>query len=224
MMKFFSIFIRNPAPLREDLAMKKIILLTLVVLLLLIPGTASAILLPTFTVTIADDGLSFSIYFSNGETVIEHIMLTYCDGTYRDEYIFIKGGLNTYNVDKPISHVESFSPQPNGSSLGLDASRNCEPGAEPLFMMWLLTRGDEGCILLSETHPSVERQKALCFPATDPDWVADNAPCADYVHDNGTDYGFWSCDAFGFSRLPLYDEDRPDLWEVWQRHAARQEE
>src|SRR3972149_4896319 len=35
-------------------------------------------------------------------------------------------------------------------------------------MVWLLTRGDWDCILVSETHPSIPRQQAKCFPLLDP--------------------------------------------------------
>lgn len=72
---------------------------------------------------------------------------------------------------------------------------------KPLIPMWLLTRGDQGCILISETHPAVHRQNALCFPATDPNWTATNAPCAAYVYDDDT----WACDRYGYYRLPLED-------------------
>ena len=208
--------------------MKKLILISVVVLLL-IPSTVAAFVAEPPTVTIAGNGLSFTIT-SNTLTGYFCPLVTYCDGTMAEfdcVYLDPQGGntSQTIPVSKPIAHVEVQYLVVNGFENGYTvvASRNCE-AANPLFMMWLLMRGDQGCILLSETHPSVERQKALCFPATDPDWVADNAPCADYVYDNGTDYGYWSCDAFGFSRLPLYDEDGLDLWEVWQRHAARQEE
>jgi hypothetical protein len=219
MMKFFSIFKRNPASLKREIAMKKMLLLSLAVLLMLMPGTASAG--GSFlTVTIAPDGLSFTI---TGAYSLWVYTVTFCDGT-EDEFSFDHGQdipTKIFHYKKPISHVEAQYGIPNGLVFTVEASRNCEfIGAEPLFMMWLMTRGDQGCILLSETHPSVERQKALCFPATDPDWVADSAPCADYVYSNDT----WSCDAFGFSRLPLHDENGPDLMEVWQRHAARQEE
>jgi hypothetical protein len=236
MKEVFKIFIRNPAQFKRELEMKKILLLTLAVLLLLMPSAASAAHPPVGPevtiasgVTIAGDGLSFTITF----IPVASYTVTFCDGTQVDGNHFDAppDPWETYAYNKPIAQVEVYPflpPTINGGTttvLGLIngytivASRNCEP-ADPLFMMWLLTRGDQGCILLSETHPSVERQKALCFPATDPDWVADNAPCADYVYDNDT----WSCDAFGFPRLPLYDETGPDLMQVWQRHAARQQE
>jgi hypothetical protein len=196
--------------------MKKIIFLSVVVLLL-IASTAS---IPLPTITIAPDGLSFTI--SNPYYYSVKYKVTFCDGTEQEGTIVFNPSFSiTIDLDKPISHVEAQYLVENDSPNGYKAvaSRTCE-AADPLFMMWLLTRGDQGCILLSETHPSVERQRALCFPATDPDWTADNAPCADYVYDNDT----WSCDAFGFPRLPLYDETGPDLMQVWQRHAARQQE
>jgi len=64
-------------------------------------------------------------------------------------------------------------------------------GRVPLYTLWLLTRGDWHCLIRSETHPSVERQRALCFPLIDPDWTATNAPCAAPVYDDGN----WACDA-----------------------------
>ena len=84
--------------------------------------------------------------------------------------------------------------------------------AQPLFKMWLLTNGEKMCMIISETHPSVERQQILCG------WVADNAPCSDYVYDDNT----WSCDSFGGLRLPLHGPGR-DLMEVWHKHDARGE-
>ena len=64
-------------------------------------------------------------------------------------------------------------------------------GRVPLYALWLLTRGDWHCLIRSETLPSVERQRALCFPLIDPDWTATNAPCAAPVYDDGN----WACDA-----------------------------
>jgi hypothetical protein len=190
------------------------------------PGTASAFVAEPPTITIAGDGLSFTIT-STSLSATFYPSVTYCDGTTAELPPIAldpqrDNTSQTVFLGKPISQVVAQLP-PNGIYMKFMASRNCE-AATPLFMMWLLTRGDQGCILLSETHPSIERQKALCFPATDPDWVADNAPCADFVYDNVYDNDTWSCDAFGFARLPLHDENGPDLWEVWQRHAARQEE
>jgi len=78
--------------------------------------------------------------------------------------------------------------------------------------MWLLTNGEKMCMIISETHPSVERQEILCG------WVATNAPCADYVYDDDT----WGCDSFGGLRLPLHGSGR-DLMEVWKAHKARDE-
>ena len=63
-------------------------------------------------------------------------------------------------------------------------------GRVPLYTLWLLTQGGWHCLIKSETHPSVERQRALCFPLIDADWSATNAPCAAPVYDDGN----WACD------------------------------
>jgi hypothetical protein len=80
---------------------------------------------------------------------------------------------------------------------------------EPLFKMYLLTRPDSYCLLISEVHPSVESQKALCFPGTD--WVATNTPCEGYVCDEDC----WECDYLGYERLSL-KELRP----IYKRHLS----
>jgi hypothetical protein len=84
---------------------------------------------------------------------------------------------------------------------------------EPLFQMWLLTRPESACILISEFHPSVERQEALCFPGQE--WVAENALCSGWVYDDG----YWDCDMYGYSHLPF-----ADLFKIFKRHAAMLEE
>jgi hypothetical protein len=81
-------------------------------------------------------------------------------------------------------------------SIKLEASLPPCTG-EPLFNMYLLTAGDSACILMSDTFPSVERQKALCFPGAD--WVAEASPCSGPVYSND----YWVCDSFGYERLPL---------------------
>jgi hypothetical protein len=70
-------------------------------------------------------------------------------------------------------------------------------GDSPLFRMWLLTGGGKYCILISETHPSIERQQAACFPGEG--WSASDAPCAGGVYADDT----WGCDALGYERAPL---------------------
>lgn len=75
--------------------------------------------------------------------------------------------------------------------------KKCE--GSPLFKMYLLTRPDSYCILVSDVHPSVESQKALCFPGTD--WVATNTACEGWVCDNDC----WDCDYLGFERITLSD-------------------
>jgi hypothetical protein len=217
MKKFLSTFMRYQAHFKERLEMRKIIMLFLVVLILLMPDAVFA----DGQVIIGPDPLTITI---SGDLDPEEVRIEviYCSGS-TEVWQSIPEIPYTIHFPAPFLYLQVFYED----FLAFTISRDCEPTAaepiqaEPLFTMWLLTRGDQGCILLSETHPSVERQKALCFPATDPNWIADNAPCADYVYDNGTDYGHWSCDAFGFARLPLHDKDGPDLWEVWQRHATR---
>lgn len=83
-------------------------------------------------------------------------------------------------------------------------------GAQPLFKMFLLTKADTCCIVISELHPSVERQKAICFPGLG--WVADWTPCAGWVYDDDT----WECDIYGYGRLPL-----KELLPIYERHAAQ---
>lgn len=87
-----------------------------------------------------------------------------------------------------------------------------EAGPQPLFKMWLLTRGNEHCLLISDTHPSVGRQAQACFPNIYFAWEAYNAPCAAYVYDNDT----WACDKYTPHRLPL-----DQLMGVWERHLGK---
>lgn len=94
----------------------------------------------------------------------------------------------------------------------LELAPEPEIAAKPLFRMWLLLNGEKMCMIVSETHPSVERQQILCG------WVADRAPCADYVYDNDT----WGCDSFGGLRLPLWGPGK-DLMDVWRAHKAREQ-
>ena len=84
--------------------------------------------------------------------------------------------------------------------------------AKALFNMYLLTSGRWHCLLISDTHPSVERQNQACFPRLIPDWQATNTPCAAMVYDDDT----WYCDKFTPWRLPL-----ARLLTVWGRHEAR---
>ena len=69
-------------------------------------------------------------------------------------------------------------------------------------MMWLLKDNvGRHCIILSDTHPSIERQKALCWA----DFVPTNAPCAAPVLSSfqGDEIGSWYCDHYTPWRLPL---------------------
>lgn len=85
--------------------------------------------------------------------------------------------------------------------------------ARPLFKMWLLTRGNEHCLLISDTHPSVGRQAQACFPRIYLSWQATSAPCAAYVYDDDT----WACDKYTPWRLPL-----DQLRGVWKNHQAKE--
>jgi len=85
-----------------------------------------------------------------------------------------------------------------------------EPSGKQLFKMYLLTGAGKSCVLLSETPPSVESQKRLCFPGEA--WVAEQTPCAGPIYENDV----WVCDPYGYPRLPL-----EDLKKVHERHALR---
>ena len=106
----------------------------------------------------------------------------------------------------------------NGNGIGYysitlegTAYPHCEVcTGKPLFKMYLLTRPDSYCLLISEVHPSVESQKVLCFPGTD--WVATNTPCEGYVCDEDC----WECDYLGFERLSL-----KDLRPIFERHLSQ---
>ena len=84
-----------------------------------------------------------------------------------------------------------------------------EPSKKKLFRMWLLTREDGSyCILLADSHPSVEAQKRLCFPGQD--WVAENA-IVGWVYDDGT----WDLDKLGYLRA-----DFTYLYKIYERRLG----
>jgi hypothetical protein len=130
------------------------------------------------------------------------------EGTTFDFY-FAYDGLNGF-TGVPLGVV------PNGFgyySIKLQGTEypHCEVcKGKSLFKMYLLTRSDSYCLIISDYHPSVERQKALCFPGTD--WVATSTPCAGYVCDEDC----WECDYLGFERLRL-----KELREIYERHLAQ---
>ena len=76
--------------------------------------------------------------------------------------------------------------------------------------MWLLTNETDGrwCVLIAESHPSVERQNIKCFE-DDPDWVADNAPCAGPVYDTDV----WVCDYTSYEWREARWPDAPWVYE-----------
>jgi hypothetical protein len=87
-----------------------------------------------------------------------------------------------------------------------------EPERKALFRMYLLTNGGWHCLLISETHPSIERQNQACFPHLDPNWTATDAPCAAPVYDDDS----WKCDKYTPWRLSL-----SRLMVVWERHISK---
>jgi hypothetical protein len=105
---------------------------------------------------------------------------------------------------------------PNTYSITLQGSeippcfKKCE--GTQLFKMYLLTRPDSYCLLISDVHPSVESQKALCFPGTD--WVATNTICEGWVCNNDC----WDCDYLGFERIKF-----SDLMKIYQRRMGLSE-
>lgn len=68
-------------------------------------------------------------------------------------------------------------------------------GAKPLFDMWVLTGGGKYCILVRDTHPSAERQKALCFPAKAgwPNRCCARAPCTTTTSGSATSMARTDC-------------------------------
>ena len=147
--------------------------------------------------------------------VVLALLLTGCDHVYEVLGYCEEDGLYYYTVDGGLASTDNpkkYHKHFKGHYWCPPAPPEPAAGAEPLFRMWLLTNEDRMCMLVSETHPSVERQQILCG------WVATNAPCADYVYDDDT----WGCDSFGGSRLPLRGPGR-DLMEVWNMHKARDE-
>jgi hypothetical protein len=130
------------------------------------------------------------------------------EGTTFDFYL-THNGLNGFTgvpLGVPINGFGYYSIKLEGTEY--PRCKVCK--GKPLFKMYLLTRPDSYCLIISEYHPSVERQKALCFPGTD--WVATSTPCVGYVCDEDC----WQCDYMGFERLRL-----KDLREIYERHLAR---
>ena len=83
-----------------------------------------------------------------------------------------------------VIYVDCMTPSP--------AIPTTVPGAEVVFNAWLGTADDGSWCALESPEPyvGVEVQSALCFPETNPEWVATNAPCYGPVYDNNT----WVCD------------------------------
>jgi hypothetical protein len=107
--------------------------------------------------------------------------------------------INTDNeIDNTSLVLEGSFPACSGGSTD---------GVKPLFKMWLLTGGGRYCILIGDTHPSAERQQALCFPGED--WVAEEVLCTGTLYAND----YWRCDVYGKDRLHV-----DDLMQYYERH------
>jgi hypothetical protein len=109
----------------------------------------------------------------------------------------------------PTEVPPTATPVPSATPVPTDAPTPA-PQAKPLFKMWLLESWADWeyrhCLIISDTHPSLERQAQLCFPWVG-FWNAHNAPCAAYVYDDDT----WACDKYTPHRLPL-----DQLMRVWR--------
>lgn len=96
----------------------------------------------------------------------------------------------------------TFTPEPTATAISPTPTAVVEPdkpAPKPLFNMYLLTNGNWHCLLISDAHPSIERQNQACFPDFDPTWQSSNTPCAAPVYDNDT----WACDKYTPWRIPL---------------------
>ena len=138
------------------------------------------------TVTIRGD-------WSSGNSITVEAEFTY-------EETVVGGTQVTIKAATEISRPEECSPAPptaTGTPSPTPPTRDVV-----IPMMWLLKDGNgRDCIIISETHPSVDRQRALCWP----DFTASNAPCAAPVYSlhPGDDDGGWYCDKLTPHRLPL---------------------
>jgi hypothetical protein len=109
-----------------------------------------------------------------------------------------------------ITYLEGSGSGPFSHEVDANACPTAVHSAKALFKMYLLTGGGKFCVLISETPPSIERQKQLCFPGED--WVAEQVPCAGPIYDDDV----WVCDSFGYPRLGL-----EGLKKIYERHAQR---
>jgi hypothetical protein len=123
-------------------------------------------------------------------------------------------------TDTPVPPTETLVPtdEPTATLVPTDEIRptaTLEPEVRwrlVVPMMYLLAGPDgQWGYVVSETHPSIERQQALLG------WVAVNAPCAGGVYDDGSNRGYWSCDRLADGRFDLY----PYLNIVYSRHQER---
>ncbi|MBU0845703.1 hypothetical protein KKH23_00650 [Patescibacteria group bacterium] len=114
------------------------------------------------------------------------------------------GGVNYPNTPFGYTYTppeEGYIVQNGGKAQTLQIWLDCAPPSVPtsggpeatvVFSAWLGTADDGSwCALASPVgYVGVEVQAALCFPKTNPEWVATNVPCYGPVYDNNT----WVCD------------------------------
>jgi hypothetical protein len=130
------------------------------------------------------------------------------EGTTVDFYFGYPDGDGLLSLTLGLNGISYYSIKLEGTDYP-----HCETcSGKPLFKMYLLARADSYCLIVSDLPPSVERQKALCFPGTD--WVATSTPCVGYVCDEDC----WECDYLGSGRLSL-----KDLRAIYERHLSQTE-
>jgi len=98
-----------------------------------------------------------------------------CMGAVLDGWTYTVTGLSEGSRFSAFYWVYPSDVRTRTLDSSLPSCNSSSGGAKPLFDMWLLTGGGKYCILVSDTHPSVERPKALCFPGQN--WVAEQVLC-----------------------------------------------
>lgn len=125
--------------------------------------------------------------------------------TVTAEFVYEMRGSETQVVIKPMIEIHrppECDPTAPPSPPLPPSSPPSETGQTVIPMMWLLKDNNgRHCIIISDTHPSIERQQALCWT----DFMPANAPCAEPVLSRyrGDELGSWYCDHYTPWRLPL---------------------
>jgi hypothetical protein len=221
---------------------------------------------PSVDVGIVGEGKAYDVTLTPGAWVLKNYV-TYCGGGSDYDHVWFPGSNESFSPGKEIATVTSVAywlrwvPR-HGWKWFIRYDTTTGDCFTPVGQMWLLTKdspnlgdafdvavGNYPCMLVSEVdaHPSVDRQKELCFVgqqwvdlvAAHPEWaaslqpeggwVADNAPCSGvfgYVKGSGNYYGVWHCDGlmkeWHGARLPVYGPDGGTsdgtLFRVWQEH------